>query len=298
MSQSPAYSPLDTLVDLACRDGVEIRPTLLRVLTDLFVQKPRHSAEEEAQYIELALRLIEAVDASTRKIVAATLSSYANAPTAVLRRLLELAGASSSAVAQPATAASGQKPSLADEFFAASADERRLILTTIDATRTISQPARRSALAGGSEVIRRLEIAALQRNPGEFARILERALEIDRAVAERIIRDNSGESLLVVAKVLGTPTSIVERILLFVNPIVGQSVKRVFDLSRLYEEIEPAAAEQMLAIWREASSPRRAVHAPVYSDERPVRGRAVPAPERQAANRPAAQRPLGKLGSG
>ncbi len=54
-----AYPPLDGLVDLACRDGVDIRPTLLRVLTDLYVQKPTHSADEETQYVELALGLIE-----------------------------------------------------------------------------------------------------------------------------------------------------------------------------------------------------------------------------------------------
>ena len=44
MMKFSAYPPLDGLVDLACRDGVDIRPTLLRVLTDLYVQKPTHSA--------------------------------------------------------------------------------------------------------------------------------------------------------------------------------------------------------------------------------------------------------------
>ena len=49
--KSFAYTPLDGLVDLACRDGVDIRPTLLRVLTDLYVQRPTHSADEETQYV-------------------------------------------------------------------------------------------------------------------------------------------------------------------------------------------------------------------------------------------------------
>ena len=82
MMKSSAYPPLDGLVDLACRDGVDIRPTLLRVLTDLYVQKPTHSADEEIQYVELALGLIEAVDAPTRATVAATLSAYRAAPSA------------------------------------------------------------------------------------------------------------------------------------------------------------------------------------------------------------------------
>src|SRR5450756_1909727 len=117
MAKSSAYPPLDSLVDLACRDGVDIRPTLLRVLTDLYVQKPAHSAEEETQYVELARGLIDAVDAATLAIAA--------------RRLA------------PAS----------------------------------------------SEVIRRLENAALQRNPGEFSRMLERALGQVPADAERIARD-------------------------------------------------------------------------------------------------------------
>ena len=87
MTKSSAYPPLDGLVDLACRDGVDIRPTLLRVLTDLYVQKPAHSAEEETQYVELARGLIEAVDAPTRAMVAARLSAYPAAPAAILRRL-------------------------------------------------------------------------------------------------------------------------------------------------------------------------------------------------------------------
>ena len=66
-----ASDPLDSLVDLACRDGVDIRPTLLRVITDLYVQKPIHGLEEETQFVELALGLIDTVDASTRAAVAA-----------------------------------------------------------------------------------------------------------------------------------------------------------------------------------------------------------------------------------
>src|ERR1039458_5293991 len=87
MAKSSAYPPLDSLVDLACRDGVDIRPTLLRVLTDLYVQKPAHSAEEETQYVELARGLIDAVDAATLAIVAARLSAYPAAPAAILGRV-------------------------------------------------------------------------------------------------------------------------------------------------------------------------------------------------------------------
>ena len=133
MTKASAYSPLDGLVDLACRDGVEIRPTLLRVLTDLYVQKPSHSAEEEAQYVELSLRLIDAVDGATRSAVASRLSTYPNAPVAVLRRLIELAAApaATSAPASPPAKQAIRQRDLAEEFFAANSGDRYLILTNL-----------------------------------------------------------------------------------------------------------------------------------------------------------------------
>lgn len=81
------FPKLEGLDSLARRDGVDIRPTLLRVLTDLYVQKPTHAAEEERHYVELALRLIDAVDVSTRATAARKLAAYPGAPLAVVRRL-------------------------------------------------------------------------------------------------------------------------------------------------------------------------------------------------------------------
>src|ERR1700675_4542317 len=132
MSKPPERTPLDSLVDLACRDGVDIRPTLLRVLTDLYVQKPTHSADEEIQYVELTLGLIDAVDAPTRAAVAARLSAYPAAPAAILAKL----PGPSSQPGSPTPAQTKTKPiprnDLIELFFAASAEERRLILTNLD----------------------------------------------------------------------------------------------------------------------------------------------------------------------
>ena len=122
MRNSFAPPTLDSLVDLACRDGVDIRPTLLRVLTDLYVQKPTHSAEEEVQYTELALGLIDAVDAPTREAVASRLANYPAAPAAILSRL----GRTPSATGTPPRPAK-REPDLAELFFAANSAERRLI---------------------------------------------------------------------------------------------------------------------------------------------------------------------------
>jgi len=221
-----ASDPLDSLVDLACRDGVDIRPTLLRVITDLYVQKPIHGLEEETQFVELALGLIDTVDASTRAAVAALLSAYPAAPAAVLHRL---AGGS------PAGTGSRREPgrdSLIELFFSAASEERRLILVNLDVA---SDPPVRRGVPVAGELTRRLEIAALKRNQGEFIRVLERALGVSHALAERIACDNSGEPLVVAAKSLGIKADVLQRILLFLNPVIGQSAQKLYELSRLYD---------------------------------------------------------------
>lgn len=270
MVKPSASAPLDSLVDLACRDGIDIRPTLLRVLTDLYVQKPAHSPEEETQYVELALGLIDAVDAQTRATVAATLSAYPGAPDAVLRRLASL---------EP-TGGRGEPEAadLIDLFFFASAEERRLILTNLYVA---ADAATLRPLPAASELVRRLEHAALQRNAGEFSRILERALGVSRDLATRITRDSLGEPMVVAAKALGMSADMLQRILLFLNPAVGQSVERVFELSGLFHELDPAAVARMLSIWRTTAARRHAQHETVYwNDERrsarPAAARASP----------------------
>lgn len=73
MSGLPTFPGLDGLMTLSRREGVDIRPTLLRVVTDLYVQTERHTAEEERQFVELASRLIDQVDEPTRLQVRARL---------------------------------------------------------------------------------------------------------------------------------------------------------------------------------------------------------------------------------
>jgi hypothetical protein len=68
--ESGILSSLENLTHFGFRDGVDMRPTLIRVLTDLYVQKLTHTVEEKRHYTELALRLLDVVDVATR--VAAT----------------------------------------------------------------------------------------------------------------------------------------------------------------------------------------------------------------------------------
>src|SRR3989442_12737905 len=87
MTAAPLFPGFDGLMTLSRREGVDIRPTLLRVLTDLYVQANAHSADEERQFIELTSRLIEEVDDATRAAVRARLAIYPGTPVEVLRRL-------------------------------------------------------------------------------------------------------------------------------------------------------------------------------------------------------------------
>ena len=51
MTPPPPFPGFDGLMSLSRREGVDIRPTLLRVLTDLYVQASSHSEEEDRQFV-------------------------------------------------------------------------------------------------------------------------------------------------------------------------------------------------------------------------------------------------------
>ncbi|MFD1705037.1 DUF2336 domain-containing protein [Methylopila henanensis] len=81
--------PVEALERLSRQDGVDVRPILLRVLTDLFIQKPHHAPEELVRYEELALQLLDVVGVETRAVVARKLAGDPHAPQAVIARLLK-----------------------------------------------------------------------------------------------------------------------------------------------------------------------------------------------------------------
>jgi hypothetical protein len=275
MIEVPNLPNLNGLVELANRDGVDIRPTLLRVMTDLYVQKPRHSEQEEQHFTELALRLIDLVDAKTRTIVAERIGGYPTAPAAVRHRLLKeqvtlttpidvpeaLAAPEAPQATEPAKPdrpahhSSGDNndaaaPELSKLFFAAGAEERQLILFNLSyAPITPAQPI---TPAIASESIHRLEAAALGHNSELFARELERTLLVSREMARRVIDDESGEPVVIAAAALRMPAAVLQRILLCLNPAISQSVQRVYELALLHEETDPETALRMIAIWQAA----------------------------------------------
>jgi hypothetical protein len=285
MKDVPDIPNLSGLVELGNRDGVDIRPTLLRVMTDLYVQKDKHSDEEERHFTELALRLIDLVDAKTRATVASKIAAHPAAPAAVRQRLLKEAG-SPAAPAEPEKSPSvfsGTRATageLSTLFFTADAEERRLILLNLPYSALA--PTVPIGPAAARESIQRLEAAALGHNGEAFIRELERALGIAREQARRVMDDASGEPIVVAAVALGMPADVLQRILLCLNPAISQSVRRIHELALLHEDIEPEAALRLLAVWQaghraEKKPPEAAPgHQPKHRrDER--RDNAVPA---------------------
>jgi len=307
---TPAFAGLDDLVDLAHRDGIDMRPTLLRVLTDLYLQRPTHTPDDERYYTELVLRLLDAVDVTQRAALAARLASYPAAPRDVILRLardeievaekvlrlsLCLTAADLGALAQecgqshasiiaarratpahtpaPAAIASARAAArdevarieaieLSELFYAAGAHERRLILINLDYA--LIAPLEPAFVMQRADAWR-LELAALQHNGEAMVRELERMFDISRALARRIVDDELGEPIVVAAKAMELPSDLLQRMLLFINPRIGQSVDRVFELASLYGEITTVAARRLLTLWRDADAEdRRPVqHEPV-----------------------------------
>jgi hypothetical protein len=152
--EAPSLRSLEGLTDAGLRGGAEMRSALLGVLTDLYVQKLTHTLDEERHYTELALRLIDSVDATTRAAVAAQLGKHLSPPRQVIERLaedlLELAGAPRSS--SPLLAARGTAPLLA-ESFPDQADKARgredLAATT---AQTVTGPAPKTSAATDANV--------------------------------------------------------------------------------------------------------------------------------------------------
>lgn len=314
MSQS--VSELETILGLKKPDGADVQAGLLRTLTDLYIQKPSHSLEEERHFTELALRLIEVVDIPTRLVIAQRLHRYGRAPQTVLAALEDRTPAEPALSAEAAPAAEAKEPEeisapvpphdphmtlaaqsaeLTRLFFDASPHERELILHNLEFAPIA--PATPLHDVHTREAVRRLEVAALARNSFEFATILVGTLGIAQTLAERIARDPSGEPLIVAARALAMPSDILQRIILFLNPEIGHSVQRVYDLVRLHDEIAPETAMRLLAIWRNASAsaflPRHQSY--LYNDE-PGRARMQPAADaRRAAPRPAERTRRGNI---
>ncbi|SCB12342.1 hypothetical protein GA0061098_1001582 [Bradyrhizobium shewense] len=268
------FPGFDGLMSLSRREGVDVRPTLLRVLTDLYVQTRIHSDDEQRQFTELATRLIDQVDDATRAAIKAKLAIYPSTPVPVLQKLglvaahegrrvplareiptpapapspartptdAELRMAANMAM-QPKDAAE-----IHDMFFRAGASERALILHNLAQTPLKAAP--RIPTVRAKRAIQILEMAAIAGDIENFTLELGDSLILPSRVAAQIVDDTGGEALAVAARALDMPSPNFQRILLFFKPEIGTSVNEVYRLSRLYDRLSDRSALVMLAAWR------------------------------------------------
>jgi uncharacterized protein DUF2336 len=308
MTTSPLFPGFDGLLTLSRREGVDIRPTLLRVLTDLYVQTSKHTTDEERQFIELTSRLIDEVDDATRAAVRARLAIYPGTPAETLRKLglrparpdqpVPLARAIPSPLPEPAPATSpadaplrlapnlSMQPADAAEisnmFFGAKGSERVSILHSLAGTPLKASP--RIPEARALRAIETLEMAAFAVDVENFTLELGETLILPARMAAQVVDDPGGEPLACAAKALGMPSPVFQRVLLFLNPEIGTSVRTVYRLSRLYDDLSERSALVMLAAWRGSTlAAARAKYRPALYDDDRARARPPSSQPRPAA---------------
>ncbi|MGL3110841.1 DUF2336 domain-containing protein [Bradyrhizobium sp. BR 1432] len=268
------FPGFDGLMTLSRREGVDIRPTLLRVLTDLYVQTRVHSDDEQRQFVELATRLIDQVDDATRAAVKARLAVYPTTPVPILQKLGLVAAQEGRRVplareipTSPPTHAPARTPTEAEQrlasnmamqpkdaaeihdmFFRAGTSERALILHNLAQTPLKAAP--RIPTVRAKRAIQILEMAAIAGDIENFTFELGDSLILPSRVAAQIVDDAGGEALAVAARALEMPSPVFQRILLFFKPEIGTSVNDVYRLSRLYDRLGEHSALVMLAAWR------------------------------------------------
>ena len=293
------FPGFDGLMSLSRREGVDVRPTLLRVLTDLYVQTRVHSEDEQRQFTELATRLIDQVDDATRAAVKAKLAIYPLTPVPVLQKLGLVAAQEGRRVplareipapAPPPTpartpsdaerrmaASMAMQPKDAaeihDMFFGAGPSERALILHNLAQTPLKAAP--RIPTVRAKRAIQILEMAAIAGDVESFALELGDSLILPSRVAAQIVDDAGGEALAVAARALDMPSPNFQRILLFFKPEIGNSVNEVYRLARLYDRLSDRSALVMLAAWRGSTlAVTRAKYQPSLHDGERQRARA------------------------
>ena len=313
MSTGPQFPGFDGLFNLSKHEGVDIRPTLLRVLTDLYVQAPAHAEHEKRQFAELASRLIEVVDDATLAAVRAKLTVCPDTPPAIVAKLrlprfepsqLEAPGPERPSVARNAgpeerrtdpappaprtrlTIRPGDAVEIDRMFSAATPRERTEILRHLEQSPLV--PAVRPTPRRAGRSIEALEMAAFANDRESFAIELASVLLLSARAAARVLDPVDGDALACACKAVGMPSDVFQRVLLFLDPGIGTSVLEVFRLSRLYDVLSDRAALIMVSVWRGAAIAQvQGRHRPVLFDDERRSARPAPAPQRDTPAQPA-----------
>ena len=213
MTTPPLFPGFDGLMTLSRREGVDIKPTLLRVLTDLYVKASSHNNDEKRQFVELTSRLIDHVDDATRTAVRERLAIYPDTPIEVLDKLgMKPAGPDQQIPLAPEIPETPSAPSpmkglteaqlrrasnlsmqpkdaaeINDMFFGASSRERGLILHSLEETPI--KAATRVPPVFAARAIETLETAALTANIENFTRELGETLFLPAKMAAQVVSD-------------------------------------------------------------------------------------------------------------
>jgi uncharacterized protein (DUF2336 family) len=174
------------------------------------------------------------------------------------------------------------RPSLGLEssalFLLASSQQRAAILAAAQraelgrAIATRREPDRERLVA-------EVEQHALARHAELFIAALAQALGCERALAERIATDQSGEPMAVALKALEAPQDLTVRVL------ISGEYSRIGSLIRLTDGLNPAAARRVIGALVGAQKARRAQYQPALDpDAAPAPGRAAAAPAAAALN--------------
>jgi hypothetical protein len=286
---APAESAgIDVPTTPGIQPDADVTARLLRALTALYIQRSDHTAEEQQQYTELALRLIDKTGTSTHAAVAIKLQRYPAAPAVIMARLgdaqfspddprgsaqhqhsltdplvknipshadydADRASVSTSDPPAPAstvTQPASMMPEFGEAFFSASPPERLRMLSLVsDAGSAETAP------ENGRRFHVRSNVAAWRGRAGAFAREFEQLIDAPTSVCERILNDLWGEPLVIAAKATGMPVAVLQRILLLVSPATNHSVARVYELTELYHDLDIRTARDLLAVWRNAARP-------------------------------------------
>jgi hypothetical protein len=164
------------VMGLADRPGADMKARLLLALTALYVERPTHTVEEEQQYVELVLRLIDKVDATAQAQVAGMLNGHAAAPAEILARL----GAAPMA---PGIGPDGALQATIADLPAEPASAERAVVTPALALSTRTASPAEADLPSASAAARLAELgeAFFAGNAGERRQLLSRIAALDAA---------------------------------------------------------------------------------------------------------------------
>lgn len=134
------------------------------------------------------------------------------------------------------------------EFFLDGPEERASLIARLVTLPPLALSERPAAAAPG--FIDALLDAAKAKDARALASLMERALYVTPENAARIIADETGQALAVVARALGLSFAILSRVLFRLHPVAGRSAGEMARLAEMFDELPLTSAQHLVASWR------------------------------------------------